>query len=223
MKKLFILFVGLIVFGCQKNGSTWDNIKTSGRYMNKSIDELFGKKYNAHQKELDDAFAKSFDDFIPLCDRDLRTQFTTTDLAVPQPRFALGDRRSGIPGIEKFQTPKEELAEIFKTLHFDTDDHILRLKEDLIAVQKIAHFLKKNSKYLVIIEGHCDERSSAGYNMALGTRRANYVRALLVKNGVDFNRIYTISYGKERPLSLGHNSEDWKVNRRAQFKIHNKI
>lgn len=210
-----------MVAGCQKHGSSWDNMKTAGRYMNKSIDELFKKPYNAHQRELDtEAFARSFDDFIPLCDKDLKTQFTTTDMAIPQPKLALGAK--GIPGIERFQTPVNELADIFKTVHFETDDHIIRAREDLLVLQKVAHFLSKNPKFLIIIEGHCDERAAASYNMALGTRRSNYVRALLVKNGIDFNRIYTISYGKERPLALGHTEEDWKVNRRAQFKVYNK-
>ena len=58
--------------------------------------------------------------------------------------------------------------------------------------------------------------------MALGTRRANHIRVLLIKQGVDFNRIYTVSYGKEKPLANGSSREELKQNRRAEFKIYKK-
>lgn len=73
-----------------------------------------------------------------------------------------------------------------------------------------------------MVEGHTDERAPAGYNVALGMRRANHIRALLVKNGIDPNRVYTVSHGKEQPIAAGHSPEDWKVNRRAEFKIFEK-
>jgi peptidoglycan-associated lipoprotein len=73
-----------------------------------------------------------------------------------------------------------------------------------------------------LIEGHTDERASASYNLALGMRRANHIRQLLVKNGVSLNRIYTVSRGKEQPFALGHTPDDWKQNRRGEFKIFEK-
>jgi peptidoglycan-associated lipoprotein len=73
-----------------------------------------------------------------------------------------------------------------------------------------------------VIEGHTDERASASYNMALGMRRANFVRSFLVKQGADLNRIFTVSQGKERPLAQGHSPDDWKLNRRSEFKIYQK-
>jgi peptidoglycan-associated lipoprotein len=89
-----------------------------------------------------------------------------------------------------------------------------------LSIQKIATYLKKNPSIYLNIEGHCDERASAAYNMALGLRRANHVRVLLIKQGIDFNRIYTVSHGKEKPKSLGHAEEALSQNRRAEFKIY---
>ena len=72
----------------------------------------------------------------------------------------------------------------------------------------------------VIIEGHCDERGPEAYNLALGTRRANYVRSIFLKTGVKADQIHTVSLGKEYPFALGHNQEAWKQNRRAHFRVH---
>ena len=111
-------------------------------------------------------------------------------------------------------------ASIFKMINFETDEHIVREKKDLLSVQNIANYMKKNPNAYLIIEGHCDERASAAYNMALGTRRANHVRVLLIRQGINFNRIYTVSHGKEKPLALGHAPQDWQENRRSEFKIY---
>lgn len=221
MKKLLTLIAiawSLIFTGCHKADNVWDSVKTAGRYMNKSIDNLVGKPYNAHQAGEQNFSNLEEEDFIPLSDKDLKTQFAATDMAIPQPKVSLGEK--GVPGIENFSMPEGELSTLFRNLHFNTDEHILRSKEDLLTVVKIAEYLKSHHSIYLAIEGHCDERAAASYNMALGTRRANYVRGLLVKHGVDLNRLYSISYGKEKPLALGHTTKDWEQNRRVQFKIH---
>ncbi len=82
-----------------------------------------------------------------------------------------------------------------------------------------ASFLKTNSAVQVQVEGHADERGGVQYNLALGERRANAVRDYLVAMGVDSSRITTISYGKERPLDLGHDEAAWARNRRANFVV----
>lgn len=69
----------------------------------------------------------------------------------------------------------------------------------------------------LVIEGHCDERGTNEYNMALGDRRARSARDFLVNLGVDASRISTVSYGEEKPASLGKTEEAWAKNRRAQF------
>jgi peptidoglycan-associated lipoprotein len=84
-------------------------------------------------------------------------------------------------------------------------------------IEIAASILKSNSGVDVIIEGHCDERGSAEYNMALGERRALAVRAILMNLGIDGNRIQTRSYGEERPVSPGHDESAWRLNRRCEF------
>ena len=78
-----------------------------------------------------------------------------------------------------------------------------------------ACFLKDHDMYMITVEGHCDERGTRDYNLALGKKRAEAVKSFLVAQGVDAGRIKTISYGKERPAVLGHNEEAWAKNRRA--------
>jgi peptidoglycan-associated lipoprotein len=75
-------------------------------------------------------------------------------------------------------------------------------------------WLKKNSQYNLLIEGHCDERGTEQYNLALGDRRANQAKEYLVTLGVDTGRIRTVSYGEERPFDQGHDEAAWAKNRR---------
>ncbi len=76
-------------------------------------------------------------------------------------------------------------------------------------------WMKKNAQVRLVVEGHCDERGTREYNLALGERRANAARNYLVNQGIAANRLQTISYGKERPVALGHNEAAWAQNRRA--------
>jgi peptidoglycan-associated lipoprotein len=87
------------------------------------------------------------------------------------------------------------------------------------ALQENLATLKQNPSWSVTIEGHCDERGSAEYNLALGERRAVTVRAYLVSLGVPADRLRTVSYGKEFPFDLGHDEAAMAKNRRAHFVI----
>ncbi len=82
-----------------------------------------------------------------------------------------------------------------------------------------ADFLKMVSVVEIQIEGHCDERGGVQYNLALGEKRAKAIKDYLVTVGIESNRISTISFGKERPLSFGHDEESWGQNRRGNFVI----
>jgi len=82
-----------------------------------------------------------------------------------------------------------------------------------------AEMLKANPGVSLMIEGHCDERGTIEYNLALGERRATSVKNYLVNLGVPASRLYTISYGKERPANPGHSEAAWAENRRAEFRI----
>jgi len=82
-----------------------------------------------------------------------------------------------------------------------------------------AEVLKKHSTWVVTIEGHCDERGTAEYNLALGERRAVAARTYLVSLGIPADRLRTVSYGKEFPFDPGHTEAAWAKNRRAHFVI----
>jgi peptidoglycan-associated lipoprotein len=101
-------------------------------------------------------------------------------------------------------------------VHFDFDSSALtpRAQQNLTAK---ASYLRDNPNAVVTIEGHCDERGTAAYNMALGERRAEAAKSFLVNLGISANRLNTISYGEERPIDPRSNEEAWAKNRRAQF------
>ena len=82
-------------------------------------------------------------------------------------------------------------------------------------LKRQAAWLKQFPTVSITVEGHCDERGTREYNLALGERRATAVKNFLVALGIDSSRIATISYGKERPDALGHNSAAWDQNRRG--------
>jgi peptidoglycan-associated lipoprotein len=82
-----------------------------------------------------------------------------------------------------------------------------------------AEILKKNPTWVVTIEGHCDERGSAEYNLALGERRAQAARTYLTSLGIQQERVRTVSYGKEYPFDPGHTEAAWAQNRRGHFVI----
>lgn len=85
------------------------------------------------------------------------------------------------------------------------------------ALNGTANWLRNNTGYNLLIEGHCDERGTEQYNLALGDRRAAIVRDYLVTLGVDGGRIRTVSYGEERPFEEGHDESSWSQNRRAHL------
>ena len=85
------------------------------------------------------------------------------------------------------------------------------------ALSASATWLRQNSNYNLLVEGHCDERGTEQYNLALGDRRANIVRDYLVTLGVEAGRIRTVSYGEERPFDEGHDESAWSQNRRAHL------
>lgn len=87
--------------------------------------------------------------------------------------------------------------------------------ESRATLTKQADFLKNRSELKLTIEGHCDERGTREYNLALGERRANAVKKFLTGAGISSSRLNTISYGKERPAVVGSNEEAWAQNRRG--------
>jgi peptidoglycan-associated lipoprotein len=103
-------------------------------------------------------------------------------------------------------------------IYFDFDKSNLKHYSRVILKDKAA-WLKRNPSYSVVIEGHCDERGTNEYNLALGDRRAQAAKNFLQAQGISGDRITTISYGEEKPAEPGHNEEAWAKNRRDEFKL----
>ena len=99
-------------------------------------------------------------------------------------------------------------------IYFDTDKYDVD-SDDQTTLQSQAQWLMENPTVRVTVEGHCDERGTRDYNLALGERRANAAKNYLASLGIDPSRITTISYGKERPVALGSDEAAWAQNRRA--------
>lgn len=104
------------------------------------------------------------------------------------------------------------------SVYFDFDSSTLRA-DTKAALDSNSSYLTSNSTVEVQIEGHCDERGGVEYNLALGERRAKAVMEYLTAMGIPSSRITTISYGKEKPIAMGHDEESWSQNRRANFVI----
>ncbi len=131
--------------------------------------------------------------------------------------------------IEKTMVAKKEpgiAGEVFesnmlKNIHFDFDKYDIR-PGDADILKGNAALLLNNPNVKIQVEGHCDERGTNEYNLALGERRANAAKKYLTSFGVPSDRISAISYGEEKPVDPGHNEEAWAKNRRDHFIITSK-
>ena len=124
----------------------------------------------------------------------------------------------GASSIGSIRTPDELLAKVGSTVYFDYDQSSLT-SEAQATLDRQAAFLKASPSFRIIIEGHCDERGTREYNLALGDRRASAVRDYLVAKGINASRLSTISYGKERPSVGGSNDTSYALNRRSVSRI----
>ncbi|MBU4202900.1 MAG: peptidoglycan-associated lipoprotein Pal [Acidobacteria bacterium] len=103
-------------------------------------------------------------------------------------------------------------------IHFDFDKYFVR--EDAKSIlQQNAAWMKKFTSSKILIEGHCDERGTEEYNMALGEKRAIAAMDYLISLGIGADRVKIVSYGKSQPLDPGHNEGAWDMNRRGQFVV----
>jgi len=124
------------------------------------------------------------------------------------------------PPVTRGASPQPSDGDLFaknvNDVFFDFDDSKIRSDEAAVT-DKDASFLSQHSNINVLIEGHCDDRGSEIYNLALGESRANSVKEALIKHGVDPSRIKTVSYGKEKPFCDQENEQCWQQNRRDHF------
>jgi peptidoglycan-associated lipoprotein len=177
----------------------------------------YQESYNGPQDSYSNA---PLNDFIPI--EDPSNQLAMADMVAPPPRETPGEPGSSIPGIQAFRDPSTipELAAIFHPIYFDYDSSLVKGTQSLQTAHAIVDFMRYHPRVYIFIEGHTDERGPQAYNLALGSRRANAVRNLLISEGIHPDRLFTISYGKERPVILEQHEEGWAKNRRAEFKIY---
>lgn len=105
-----------------------------------------------------------------------------------------------------------------ENIYFEFDSSVLAPEAETVLRDK-AQWLMDNPEISVIIEGHCDERGTNEYNLALGDKRAGSVKTYLINLGIDGSRLTVISYGEERPADPSHNEDAWAKNRRVHFEI----
>ena len=123
--------------------------------------------------------------------------------------------------IDRGQIPVTQLDpqgtyNLCQRIHFDYDKSDIK-PEFTDCLDRLASFLSDNPSWTLIVEGHCDERGTNEYNMALGELRSNSTAQFLIERGISSGRIITRSWGEERPLELCHDESCWKENRRAEF------
>ena len=120
---------------------------------------------------------------------------------------------------QEMQRIEEEIQAFqSKNIYFDFDKSEIKTEARATLTEK-AKWMRANPQHSLIIEGHCDERGTNEYNLALGERRATAAAKFLEAMGISYDRISTISYGEERPADLRHNEDAWADNRRDEFKL----
>lgn len=234
-----------VLQGCARTGSdVWEDTKSAGRHVGRGVRAFGGKHGDSRQIRsrndfecIDDGYAANeagfqdveympdgavhASDYVPLQDVPY-SDVEMANMIAHQPRETPGEPGSSIPGIEHFRDPSTipQMAGVFRTIYFDYDSCLIRGQESLQTVHAIADYLRRNPRVCVFIEGHTDERGPQAYNFALGSRRSNSVRNMLIGEGVNHDNLFTISYGKERPVVLERHEEGWAKNRRVEFKVY---
>lgn len=235
----WMIFVGifassLIVSGCNRQASdVWDDTKSCGRHMSRGIRALCGQNSCSRQVyskddfmawQEDEAYSGYYQEpeFISLPDQAAYNQAAMTDYASSQPRETPGDPGSSVPGINAFRDPSTipEVRGIFRNINFDYNSNLVKGDGNMSTIRSVSNYLRSHPNVYVFVEGHCDERGPEAYNLALGSRRSNAVRVMLLEQGVNPDHVFTISYGAERPLVMESHNEAWAQNRRAEFKVY---
>lgn len=197
---ILILCLGLILIGCPKKTVIKEE-PSAKRAEQLSIEKERAAKLEAERKEKE---AKEI----------AKVREEEAKKAAASKEFEKSLVAKKTPGIEG--TVFE--SRLLKDIYFDFDKYDIR-PGDVEILKDNAAVLKKFSTVKIQIEGHCDERGTIEYNLALGERRANSTKRYLLSLGLPADRISTISYGEEKPLDPGHHEDAWTKNRRAAFII----
>ena len=131
----------------------------------------------------------------------------STDSSIPGDETTLTEKTLGTEG-----WTSAELGPVY----FDYDRSEIR-GDQTATLESDAQWMLKHPETKVLIEGHCDERGTEEYNLALGDRRATVTREYMTQRGIAERRMNTVTYGESHPFATGHDEEAWRQNRRAQF------
>jgi peptidoglycan-associated lipoprotein len=236
--RLFLLINFIIISGtfagcCRSTGDVWEDTKSAGRHMGRGMRSLGGKQGDSRQVLCRDDFMGCDDfpvpqsyaqepEYFPLQDQSVYEDIPMAEYTLPPPRETPGDPGSSVPGISAFRDPQTipGMSSIFRNVHFDYNSSMVKGEENMQIIRDVGNYMRNHPYTYVFVEGHCDERGPEAFNLALGSRRSNTVRELLAREGANPDNIFTISYGRERPLVMEHHEEAWARNRRAEFKIY---
>ena len=141
----------------------------------------------------------------------------TTAVENTDPALGLQDPSTGtIPEQSSFTGALDESTLSSNTVYFGFDSSTIRNSE-FDKLNQVVNFLKSNPSARIKVEGHCDERGTSAYNLALGQRRAASAREYLINAGIDASRISSLSWGEDKPAAFGKTESDYAKNRRAEF------
>ncbi len=157
----------------------------------------------------------------PTGSQTLSAQRPSKEMEPVRPAGRIREQRSSKVESREIPPKVEELPIKLQDIHFDYDSYDMR-PDARIILKSTSDYLLKNASLRVLIEGHCDERGTAEYNLGLGDRRARAAKDYLVSLGVVSSRIDIISYGKEKPLCDEHTEDCWTKNRRGHFVLLNR-
>ena len=149
---------------------------------------------------------------------DLGNSGTLNEFGSPGRGTELTPTESGLPTAQDPMNTGTKDSSILQaeTIYFDLDSATVK-ESSKANLAKVAEYMKSHPDHDILIEGHCDERGTEGYNLSLGEKRAQATREVLASLGANANDIYTVSYGETHPADEGHDESAWSKNRRAQF------
>ncbi len=163
---------------------------------------------------------------LPACSKDVPPAPTPEPIpeapapaapAAPTEPAQTGDWEEADAPEQTFLSAEEiNRRQLLKPIYFDYDKDEIR-GDQRATLQANADWLREHADVAVLIEGHCDERGTREYNLALGDRRASATRDYIVSLGIGANRVEIVSYGEERPAVMGQGEQNWSQNRRGEF------
>jgi len=196
---IFILCMGLILMGCPKKTAVKDEPSAKAEAARIEAERKAQEEKERETRKKAEERAKE--------ESRLKEEAAKRELE----RSLQAKTTPGIEGVVYESS-------LLKPVHFDFDKYDIR-PADAEILKANSAFLKKYPSVKIQIEGHCDERGTNEYNLALGERRANSTKKYLNSLGIAADRVSTISYGEEKPLDPAHNEDAWAKNRRANFLI----